>query len=130
VPRKSRILIVECACVLMAALVVWAAGASPSFAQLRGLKVPSIPQGITKPGKPGSPEVKPSRPGSPEVQVLSMISPDSAPPGGHGQLVLTGRNFKDGTPLTFDCTVKEPGSVLTVSRLKTPPRPWLKSRFR
>lgn len=101
--RRNRILIFQPAFILTAALMVWAASGSTSFGQLRGLKVPSLPKGIVKPSKPASPEVKPSRGDSPEVQVLSMISPDSAPPGGHGQLVLTGQNFKDGSPLTFDC---------------------------
>jgi hypothetical protein len=35
--------------------------------------------------------------------VVSTASPDSAPPGGHGQVALTGQNFKDGMKLQFNC---------------------------
>jgi hypothetical protein len=83
----------------VAVIFVWVAGASIGAAQLHLPKVPNITK--TKPNKSGSPEVKPSRAGTAEV--VSMMSPDSAPPGGHGQIVLTGQNFKDGMRIQFNC---------------------------
>ena len=98
-PRINSILFTRTVCTLMAVIFVWAAGASIGAAQFHLPKVPNITK--TKPNKSGSPEVKPSRAGTAEV--VSMMSPDSAPPGGHGQIVLTGQNFKDGMQLHINC---------------------------
>src|SRR5208283_783144 len=83
----------------VAGILGWAAGASIGAAQLHLPNVPGISK--SKTSRPGSPEVKPSRAGTAEV--VSVMSPDSAPPGGHGEVILTGRNFKDGMRIQFDC---------------------------
>jgi hypothetical protein len=83
---------------LVAVIIVWAVGSSVGAAQFHLPKIPSLP----KTSKPASPEVKPSRAGTAEV--VSMMSPDSAPPGGHGEVVLTGQNFKDGMRIQFNCS--------------------------
>src|SRR5271157_5264613 len=84
---------------LVAAIVLCAACASVGAAQLHLPKVPSV--GKNKTSRPASPEDGPSRVGTAEV--VSMASPDSAPPGGHGEIILTGQNFKDGMQLQFQC---------------------------
>jgi len=96
-PRVYRRSCYQYAGLLMAAIVVCAACASVGAAQLHLPKVP----GLQKTSKPGSPEVKPSRAGTAEV--VSMMSPDSGPPGGHGEVILTGQNFKEGMKIQFDC---------------------------
>jgi hypothetical protein len=67
-------------------------------AQFPGLpKVPKLPgQKKTKPA-PGTKES-----GGPPPEVTS-ITPDSAPPGGFGELVLAGKNFTPGMRLNLSC---------------------------
>jgi len=78
--------------VLMAGFV-WAAGASIGAAQFR---LPKVPGNSNK-------ETKPSQSGSPEV---STVSPDSAPPGGHGEVVLTGKNFQRDPTVQYQLKCK------------------------
>lgn len=96
-PRMYRSAFPRYVCTVVAAIFLWAAGASIGAAQIHLPKVPSPPKKDTKTSKPASPEVKPTG------EVVSMMSPDSAPPGGHGQVVLTGQNFKDGMQIRFNC---------------------------
>ena len=98
--RMNRRLLLQAVGALAAVIMVWAASGSLGAAQFHLPKVPSVSK--TKPSQPSSPEVRPSRAGTGEV--VSMISPDSAPPGGHGEVTLTGQNFKDGMRLQFNCT--------------------------
>ena len=98
-PRIYSVLFTRTVCTLVAVIFLWAAGASIGAAQFP--KVPGLPKRNTKTSKPGTSEVRPSRAGTAEV--VSTISPDSAPPGGHGQVVLTGQNFKDGMQVKFNC---------------------------
>jgi len=53
------------------------------------------------PGTQKTSETKPSRAST--LEVVSSASPESAPPGGHGQITLTGQNFKDGMKIQFVC---------------------------
>lgn len=46
-------------------------------------------------------ETKPSTAGT--LEVVASLSPDSAPPGGQGSIVVIGQNFKDGMTLQFHC---------------------------
>ena len=96
-PRTRQITIGPIVVAVFAGFSLWAGLISSGAAQFRLPKIPSLP----KTSKPGSPEVKPSRAGTREV--VSSVSPDSAPPGGHGQVVLTGQNFKDGMQIQFQC---------------------------
>jgi hypothetical protein len=98
-PRINRCSFIRIVCTLVAVVIGWSAGASIGAAQFHLPKIPGIAK--TKPDKPGSPEVKPSRGGTAEV--VSMMSPDSAPPGGRGEVVMTGENFKDGMRIEFNC---------------------------
>ncbi len=98
-PRMNYNSFARIICMAAAAIFVWAAGASISTAQFHLPKIPSLPKNKTS--KPATSEVKPSRAATGEV--VSMMSPDSAPPGGHGQIVLTGQNFKEGMQLHFNC---------------------------
>jgi len=100
-PRIYRRLFTRYVCTMGAAIFVWAAAASIGTAQFHLPKIPSVPKKDTKTSKPATSEVKPSRGAT--VEVVSSMSPDSAPPGGHGQVVLTGQNFKDGMQLHFNC---------------------------
>jgi len=88
----------------MAAVLMWAAGSSNGNAEMGLPKVAGISQGTkkeTKPSPPQSPEIKPSTGGT--VEVLSTMSPDAAPPGGVGEVVVTGDLFKGGNDLEFRC---------------------------
>jgi hypothetical protein len=96
-PRIYRSFFTRLVCATVAGIMVWAVSASTGTAQFHLPKVPGLP----KTSKPGSPEVKPSRAGTAEV--VSAASPDSAPPGGHGEVILTGQNFKDGMRIQFTC---------------------------
>jgi len=100
-PRIYRISSARYICAGVAAIFVWAASASLGAAQFHVPKIPGLPKKDTKPSKPASSEVKPSRAATGEV--VTVMSPDSAPPGGHGQVILTGQNFKDGMQLHFNC---------------------------
>jgi len=80
---------------VLMAVFVWAAVASTGAAQFR---LPKVPGNSNK-------ETKPSRAST--YEVVSSVSPDSAPPGGHGQLILTGENFKDNMKLQFKCKEAE-----------------------
>ena len=102
--RMSRVLCAKCICAVMVAILMWAAGSSNGAAQVGLPKLPGIPKGTkkeTKPSPPESPEITPSAGGS--IEVLSMMSPDAAPPGGMGDVVVTGDLFKGGKDLEFHC---------------------------
>ena len=102
--RMSRVLCARCICAVVAAILMWASGSSNGAAQVGLPKLSGIPKGTkkeTKPSPPGSPEINPSPGGS--IEVLSMISPDAAPPGGMGEVVVTGDLFKGGKDLEFHC---------------------------
>jgi hypothetical protein len=85
--------------ILIGAILVWATCASIGAAQFHLPKVPSLPK--TGTDRPGSPEVRPSRAATGEV--VSIMSPDSAPPGGQGEVILTGLNFREGMRIQFNC---------------------------
>ncbi len=69
-------------------------------------KIPKLPKKVTKKAKDtkesenATPEVTASGVGSPEV---AQISPNEAPPGGQGEVVLTGKGFGNGLSLNFNC---------------------------
>ena len=77
---------------MVAGFFLWAGLLSTGWAQLH---VPKIP------GASKTSETKPSSAGT--LEVVSTVSPDAVPPGGHGQIVLTGQNFKDGMQVQFAC---------------------------
>jgi hypothetical protein len=120
--RKSRISFINCACTVMAALLVWAATTAAGVAQFGLPKIPKLP----KVSKSATSEVKPSRAAT--MEVVSTISPDSAPPGGHGQVVVTGQNFKAGMQVTFNCkgsqfkadSVKVESATKAVAQIQVP----------
>jgi hypothetical protein len=87
-PTTYRIALARTAGVMMAVVLAISTG----YAQFH---VPKIP------GAQKTSETKPSRAST--VEVVSSANPESAPPGGHGQVVLTGQNFKDGMKLQFNC---------------------------
>lgn len=72
-------------------------GLAPAFAQFGLPKLPRLPK--TRKSKP--PEQKNESAGP--IPELTKIEPDSAPPGGGGQIVLTGNNFSVGTNLRMTC---------------------------
>jgi hypothetical protein len=91
-------------CAAVAAMLIWAASSSINIAQVGLPKVPGIPKGTkkeTKPNPPQTPEINPSPGGT--VEVLSTMSPDAAPPGGMGEVVVTGDLFNGGKDLEFRC---------------------------
>lgn len=94
-PRMlTYVLITVCVCVVASASMAASAG---QFPRLPKLKLPGQKQ--TKPTPPqGRKEVN-ALP-APEV---TAITPDSAPPGGFGEMVLTGKNFTPGTRLRLSC---------------------------
>lgn len=98
-PKICRSLFAQTVFTTLAAILAWVGGASIAAAQFHIPKIPSIAK--TKTSKPGTAEVSPSRAGTGEV--VATISPDSAPPGGHGQIILTGQNFKEGMRLQINC---------------------------
>jgi hypothetical protein len=79
---------------LTAALIWILTGTAIAPARSPGLpEVPKAPgQGAPKTARPQVPKA---------VPVLTGISPKAAPPGGMGELVLTGRNFFQGMALTI-----------------------------
>jgi hypothetical protein len=80
----------------LAATLIWIiTGAAIAAAQSPGLaRVPKAPgQGTPQAGAKKAPELPP---------VLTGISPNSAPPGGIGELVLTGKNFSEGMHLRIN----------------------------
>jgi hypothetical protein len=103
----DRIRHVSCAryfCVAVAAMLMWTASSSNGVAQVGLPKPPGIPKGTkkeTKPSPPQTPEINPSAGGT--VEVLSTMSPDAAPPGGMGEVVVTGNLFNGGKDLEFRC---------------------------
>jgi hypothetical protein len=73
-------------------------GASVASAQF-GLKLPKIPKLGKKETEPTTPSrAKKLRVPAPEI---TSITPDSAPPGGDGELVVTGNNLFPGIVLNF-----------------------------
>jgi hypothetical protein len=81
--------------VIFLGVVVGASAASAQF----GLKLPRIP----KLGKKETEPTTPSRAKKPRVPApeITSITPDSAPPGGEGELVLTGKNLFPGMVLNL-----------------------------
>lgn len=77
----------------------------PAIGQFRIPKIPKLPGQKDETKKQESPKAKATQYPSPE---LTGISPDNAPPGGVGDLVLTGNNFGTGVSLRFDCSGPEP----------------------
>lgn len=93
-PRTYHQVIARLAGGMTASILLWAGVVTPA-AQFH---IPKVP-GVSKTNKTS--ETKPS-PGS-TLEVVSSVSPDSAPPGGRGQIVLTGQNFSNGMTLKFTC---------------------------
>jgi hypothetical protein len=82
---------------------LWVAGSTSASAQFGLPKIPKLPKVSkkeTKPSEKATPEVGASAAASVEV---SQMSPDSAPPGGSGEVTLTGKGFKEGMTLDFRC---------------------------
>lgn len=89
---------------LFAATLISAfAGGAIAYAQFGLPKLPKIPK------LPGQKENKPSQESKPKkaeslpAPELTAITPDAAPPGGAGELVLTGKNFTPGMNIRFNC---------------------------
>lgn len=105
-------------CALAAAFLWVATGAPAASAQFKlpklpkfGKKAPEKKAKETKPSEETTPEVQ----GTPEIQAsrhdtpeISQISPDSAPPGGSGEVVLTGKKFYAGMDLRINCKGGDP----------------------
>jgi hypothetical protein len=102
--RISRALCLRWVCTVVGAIFVYTATASTGAAQFRLPKIPKTPKVSkkeAKPSEPATPEIKPSKGAT--IEVLSAISPDAAPPGGYGKVVVTGDFFKDGMSFEFRC---------------------------
>ena len=95
-PSRSRALFARSLLAVIALVVIWAASASIGAAQFGLPKVPKLPKKTTP-----TAETKPSKSDSPEVAQVLSVAPDAAPPGGHGEVVLTGQNFSDGMQVQF-----------------------------
>lgn len=80
----------------LATIGLWAVGVTTAPAQLGLPKVPKLP-GQGKSTSPGKQALKGPRPS------LTAINPNSAPPGGTGDLSLTGKNFARGMELRINC---------------------------
>jgi hypothetical protein len=91
---------------LAAALCGLAGGIAPAFAQF-GLKLPKIP----KVGKKDKEKAKESERPAPQI---SKITPDSAPPGGLGELVLIGKNLTPDIRFRLRC----PGGEVSAKGFK------------
>jgi hypothetical protein len=72
------------------------------------LGLPKIPKVVKKAAK--KKETKPTEPATPEVAAsraatfeISQVSPGAAPPGGSGQVVVTGKGLTDKIKLEFYC---------------------------
>ncbi len=84
-------------CCFAAGLVGLASEGSRAFGQFGLPKLPKLPR-----VKKSNPPQKKSENVGPMPE-LTKIEPDSAPPGGGGQIVLTGSNFSVGTSLRMTC---------------------------
>ncbi len=84
-------------CSFAAALCGLAGATSLAFGQFGLPKLPKLP----RIKKSNSTEKKVESAGP--MPELTKIEPDSAPPGGGGQIVLTGSNFSVGTSLRMTC---------------------------
>ncbi|MBZ5566148.1 MAG: IPT/TIG domain-containing protein [Acidobacteriia bacterium] len=84
-------------CCFAAALCGSVGVTSLAFAQFGLPKLPKLP----KVKKSDAPQKKNENIGP--MPELTKIEPDSAPPGGGGQIVLTGSNFSVGTSLRITC---------------------------
>ena len=93
-------------------------------------KIPKLPKKAakkkeTKPAEQATPEVAASSAASPQI---ALISPDSAPPGGSGQLVITGKNLSDKMEFRLNCkggyiepqSVKVESPARMVAQIKVP----------
>jgi hypothetical protein len=106
----------------VATLLLWAASSATGVAQFGLPKIPKLP----KTSKAATPQVKASRAAT--MEVVSTMSPDAAPPGGYGQVVVVGENFKDGMQVTFNCkgaqfkadSVKVESATKAVAQIKVP----------
>jgi hypothetical protein len=114
---------------VMIAVLTWVVSASTGLAQFGGLpKIPKLPKKNTTTSQPATKEVNPSHAGTMEVASVSAMTPDSAPPGGHGQVALTGTNFKPGMTLRFNCkgasfdadSVKVESATKVVAQISVP----------
>ena len=89
-----------CRLVLFAVSIWLAAGA---WAALGAAQFPRLPK---LPKMPGQKQTKPApgakSPSAPPPE-LTSITPDSAPPGGFGEMVLAGKNFTPGMRLHLSC---------------------------
>jgi hypothetical protein len=100
----------SCACRTIAVWVIAAVvvgpgiGASVASAQF-GLKPPKIPKLAKKESEPPS-DSKEKAAQLPAIEITSM-TPDSAPPGAAGEVVLTGKNFFRGMRLRLGCGEEE-----------------------
>jgi hypothetical protein len=89
------------AIVIFLGAVVCGSVASAQF----GLKLPRIPKLGKKESTP-APESKEKAAQLPAIEVTS-VTPDSAPPGAAGEIVLTGKNFFRGMRLRMGCAGDE-----------------------
>jgi len=80
-------------------------GASVASAQFGLPKLPKIPKVGKKESKPAT-ESKEKAAQLPAIEVTS-VTPDSAPPGASGEIVLTGKNFFRGMRLRMGCAGDE-----------------------
>jgi len=93
---------------LMAVVLGAVLGISNASAQFGLPKIPKLSKKAkkaitgkdTKESEKATPEVSASGTGSPEV---AQISPDAAPPGGAGEVVITGKGFAEGMNVDFRC---------------------------
>lgn len=85
-----------------AAWVFWLAAAAPfASAQFKLPKIPKLP-------KTGEKKSEPSRHQAHEAPEILTITPDTFPPGGSSELVLTGKGFFRGMRLIIGCGGYEP----------------------
>ena len=91
--------------VVAAVVLVLGIGASVAWAQFGLPKLPKIPKVGKKESKPAT-ESKEKAAQLPAIEVTS-VTPDSAPPGASGEIVLTGKNFFRGMRLRMGCAGDE-----------------------
>lgn len=87
-------------CAVAVILIGLAANVSVALGAAQFPRLPKVPK------LPGQKKAKPA-PGAKESAApppqVSSITPDSAPPGGFGELVLAGKNFTPGMRLNLSC---------------------------
>jgi hypothetical protein len=85
---------------LVALGCLWGIGSGTALAQFHLPKIPKLPKKESKPAAPATKEVGASNAATLEV---SLIAPDSAPPGGTGELTITGKGFAKDSAIGFNC---------------------------